>query len=149
LKPPPAETCTSRSAAETVRIAKAYAKSLAPGDCVALVGGLGAGKTTFVRGLAEGLQVEATVSSPTYLIVQEYPGPVPLFHMDAYRLGGADDLLDVGFEHYLGAGGVVAIEWGDKVSALLPPHCRWIYFEILPDHTHRITLRPHVDRAVE
>jgi tRNA threonylcarbamoyladenosine biosynthesis protein TsaE len=74
---------------------------LAPGSVVALYGGLGAGKTAFVRGLAEGLHITAAVSSPTFTIVNEYRGEIPLFHFDMYRLGGPDELFEIGWEDYL------------------------------------------------
>jgi tRNA threonylcarbamoyladenosine biosynthesis protein TsaE len=131
----------TRSAEETVQLGQAFARTLKSGDCVVLVGDLGTGKTTFVQGVAEGLHVDITVSSPTYLIVQEYAGNIPLFHMDAYRLNSADDLFEIGFEEYLHAGGVVIIEWGDRIKEALPDHSQWIYFETQPDQSHLITFR--------
>ena len=104
------------SEAGTERAGEALAAYLHPGDVVALYGGLGAGKTAFVRGLARGLGVHARVSSPTFTIVNEYPGPVPLFHFDMYRLGGADELFEIGWEDYLVRGGVCAVEWSENVE---------------------------------
>jgi len=118
------------NAESTIELGKQYAHQLAPGDCLVLVGDLGAGKTTFIQGLAVGLGVTAPVNSPTYLIVQEYEGKVPLFHVDAYRLHSASELEDIGFDEYLNAGGIVAVEWGDKVPQALPKHSRWIVFDI-------------------
>ncbi len=118
------------SAEATIELGKQYAHQLAPGDCLVLVGDLGAGKTTFIQGLATGLGVKSPVNSPTYLIVQEYEGQVPLFHVDAYRLHDASELEEIGFDEYLNAGGIVAVEWGDKVPQALPKNSRWIVFDI-------------------
>ncbi len=95
------------------------AKELRPGDVVALFGGMGAGKTAFVRGLARGLGISAPVTSPTYTVVNEYAGDVPLFHFDMYRLGGEDELFDIGWEDYLSRGGVCAVEWSENILPAL------------------------------
>ena len=93
---------------------------LAPGDVVAFTGDLGAGKTAFTRGLARGLGIGARVTSPTFTIVNEYEGGrLPLFHFDMYRLGAADELFDIGWEDYLGRGGVCAVEWSENVDEAL------------------------------
>ncbi len=126
------------TAEDTQALGRAIAARLGPGDCLALVGELGAGKTTFVQGLAEGLGVSKRASSPSYLIVQEYPGPVPLFHVDAYRLSNAEELVEIGFEEYLTAGGVVAVEWADRVAAALPPGAHWLKFELVEGQARRI-----------
>lgn len=107
---------TTRGPMETEAFAEKLGKRLQSGTVLALFGDLGAGKTTFVRGLARGLGVIGGVSSPTYTIVNEYPGPIPLFHFDMYRLGSADELFEIGWEDYLGRGGVMAIEWSERVE---------------------------------
>ena len=113
------------SAEETVELGKRLALRFEVGDCIALVGELGAGKTVLVRGLAVGLGVadERLVSSPTYVLVQEYAGRVRLYHVDLYRLTAAEDeLADLGIEEML-ADGVVVIEWADRAAGTLPrPH---------------------------
>lgn len=87
-----------------------------PGDVLAYYGDLGAGKTAFTRGLASGLGVTETVTSPSYTIVNEYlSGRLPLFHFDMYRLGSADELFDIGWEDYLARGGICAVEWSEGV----------------------------------
>lgn len=104
------------SAAETEAAAARLAAHLRPGDLLLLVGPLGAGKTTFVRGLARGLGVAGDVMSPTFQLVRLYPGPLPLAHADLYRLGSSAELGDLGLDDLLDAG-VVAIEWGDRLAA--------------------------------
>lgn len=106
----------SQSQEETEALGARVAASLpAGGTVIALYGELGAGKTAFVRGLAKGLDVEETVVSPTFTIVNEYTGRRELFHFDMYRLGSADELFDIGWEDYLGRGGVCAVEWSENV----------------------------------
>lgn len=110
----------SYSTAQTEQFAATLAKKLQPGDVIALRGGLGAGKTAFTRGLACGLGITEPVTSPTYTIVNEYlSGKLPLFHFDMYRLHSSDDLFDIGWEDYIGRGGVCAVEWSENVSDVL------------------------------
>ena len=110
----------THSPAETEAFGAALAARLRPGDVLALRGGLGAGKTALVRGLAAGLGVTERVTSPTYTIVNEYlSGRLPLFHFDLYRLHGADALYDIGWEDYLDRGGVCAVEWSENVAEAL------------------------------
>lgn len=110
----------SRSEAETVKIARGFAKELKAGDIVALRGELGAGKTAFVKGVAEALGAECAVSSPTFTIVNEYPGEMTLYHFDAYRLEGVGtDSLDWLDDYFFG-GGVCLIEWAENIESVLP-----------------------------
>lgn len=111
----------SHSVSETEQIAQQFAASLHPGDVVAYSGDLGAGKTAFTRGLARGLGYTGRVTSPTFNIVNEYNGPVPLFHFDLYRLEGEEDLFDIGWEDYLTRGGICAVEWSQRAPGVLPP----------------------------
>ena len=110
----------SHNEAETEALGAALASRLRPGDIVAYTGALGAGKTAFTRGLARGLGCAGRVTSPTFTIVNEYGGPVPLFHFDMYRLSGEDDLFAIGWEDYLDRGGVCAVEWSERVRDALP-----------------------------
>lgn len=98
------------------------AKRLKAGDIVALSGGLGAGKTTLVKGIAKGLGVKnyRYVNSPSFVLVKEYKGRVPLFHFDIYRLNNLKDIEEIGYEDYLARKGVVVIEWSEKMSCILP-----------------------------
>ncbi len=95
-------------------------RRLAPGAVLAFFGGLGAGKTAFIRGVARGLGISARVTSPTFTIVNEYPGIIPLFHFDMYRLGSSDELFEIGWEDYLERGGVCCVEWSENVEDALP-----------------------------
>ena len=118
---------TTHSADETQALGKKLAESLRPGDVIAYFGDLGAGKTAFTRGIAEGLGVSEQVTSPTYTIVNEYlSGRLPLFHFDMYRLGSSDELFDIGWEDYLARGGVCAVEWSEQVSGALPEDAVWV-----------------------
>lgn len=105
----------SNSEKETEEIGAAFAKDLPGGTVVAMYGDLGAGKTAFVRGMARGLGLNAHVSSPTFTIVNEYPGERELIHFDMYRLSSADELFDIGWEDYLNRGAICAVEWSENV----------------------------------
>jgi len=122
----PMETRATNSPDETLAFGRRFAERLGAGDCVGLIGDLGAGKTLLVRGIAEGLGIGDTrlVSSPTYVLVQEYPAAVPVFHVDLYRMSNPNaELDDLGLEEML-AEGVVLIEWADRATAALPQN-RW------------------------
>ena len=106
----------TNSEQETEAAGAALARELTPGDVVAMYGDLGAGKPAFVRGMARGLGLSCHVQSPTFTIVNEYEGDVPLFHFDMYRLSGAEELFDIGWEDYLDRGGVCAVEWSERVE---------------------------------
>ena len=110
----------SRGVEETEALGERLGARLSPGDVVAFTGGLGAGKTAFTRGLARGLGCTGRVTSPTFTIVNEHQGRVPLFHFDWYRLGGEEELFDIGWEEYLARGGVCAVEWSERAPEALP-----------------------------
>ena len=106
----------SHSAEETERFGEALAQELRAGDVLAFTGSLGMGKTAFTRGLARGLGCRGRVTSPTFTIVNEYEGDIPLFHFDLYRLGSSDELFDIGWEDYVNRGSVCAVEWSENVQ---------------------------------
>jgi len=106
---------------ETIREGEKLGRMLKPGEVVALCGNLGAGKTAFTRGLATGLGIKANVTSPTFTIVNEYPGDIPLFHFDMYRLESESELFDIGWDDYHDRGGVCVVEWSEKVPGAFPP----------------------------
>ena len=109
----------SHSPDETEAIGELLGQKLKPGTVLAYLGDLGMGKTAFTRGLARGLGCPGRVTSPTFTIVNEYEGRIPLFHFDMYRLTDADDLFDIGWEDYLDRGGVCAVEWSENVADAL------------------------------
>lgn len=116
----------SHSETETEAAGQALAAKLRPGDVVAYRGDLGAGKTAFTRGLARGLGCHGRVTSPTFTIVNEYEGPTPLFHFDLYRLGGEEELWDIGWEDYLARNGVCAVEWSEIAPGSLPENTVYV-----------------------
>ena len=123
------------SPTETEALGEKLAQKLRPGAIIAYEGDLGAGKTAFTRGLARGLGVQESVTSPTYTIVNEYTsGNMPLFHFDMYRLHSADDLFDIGWEDYLERGGVCAVEWSEQVPGALPEDAVHVVIQRHPDH---------------
>jgi tRNA threonylcarbamoyladenosine biosynthesis protein TsaE len=116
---------------ETRIIGSESVRNMPAGTVLSLIGDLGAGKTEFVKGLGIGLGIEGEVTSPTFTILHEYRGGrLPLFHMDFYRLREERELDEIGFDEYLRAGGVCAIEWGDKFSDRLPPDSLKVFFSI-------------------
>lgn len=131
--------CVTQNEEETEACGEMLATRLVPGDFVALWGDLGAGKTAFVRGLAGGLGCEG-VSSPTFTIVHEYEGRIPVFHFDVYRLEDENDLYDIGYEDYLRRGGVIAMEWPEIVPGVLPGSRYDVYLEKQSDFLRRIRI---------
>lgn len=130
----------SYSEADTVKIGKTLAANLEPGTVVAMYGDLGSGKTAMVRGMAQGLGLNARVSSPTFTIVNEYLGEIPLFHFDMYRLGDADELFEIGWEDYIQRGGICAVEWSENVEEAFYSDTVRVYFEKIDDTTRRIRI---------
>ncbi|HHU05589.1 MAG TPA: tRNA (adenosine(37)-N6)-threonylcarbamoyltransferase complex ATPase subunit type 1 TsaE [Clostridiales bacterium] len=112
-------TIYTKSERETRELGQRLAKHVRPGMVLALYGDLGAGKTALVRGLAAGMGLKARVTSPTFTIVNEYQGEIPLFHFDMYRLTGSEELFEIGWEDYLSRGGVLAVEWSENVEDAL------------------------------
>jgi tRNA threonylcarbamoyladenosine biosynthesis protein TsaE len=111
---------TSRSAATTRALGGRLGAAAGPGDVIALVGPLGAGKTELARGIARGLGVDGPVASPTFILVAEHRGRVPLFHVDCYRLRGAADALAAGILDERALEGVTVVEWADRLGEALP-----------------------------
>ena len=109
-----AKTFTTFNEQATRALGRILATLLHPGDIVLLVGELGSGKTCLAKGLALGLGVKENVLSPTFTLLREYSGRIPLYHLDAYRLEGPWDLFDIGVEDYMEGDGVVLVEWGDR-----------------------------------
>jgi len=130
----------TNSEAETIREGENLGRTLESGAIVALYGDLGAGKTAFTRGLAAGLGIHMSVSSPTFTIVNEYPGDIPLFHFDMYRLENENELFDIGWDDYLVRGGVCAVEWSEKVPGAFSPDTIVVGIENLGNDTRRLKI---------
>ena len=114
------KTFITKSEEETFNLAKEFAQKLSAGDVICLSGDLGAGKTVFAKGLCEGLNVNDCISSPTFTIVNEYEGKLPVFHFDMYRIEDEDELIEIGYDEYLSSGGVCIIEWPENIKYSLP-----------------------------
>ena len=130
----------THSEAETEALGASFARGLPAGSVVAFYGELGSGKTAFVRGMARGMDIDTPVSSPTFTIVNEYIGPRSLFHFDMYRLGSAEELFDIGWEDYLGRGGVCAVEWSENVPGAFEGDELRVVFRKLSDTEREITM---------
>ena len=128
----------TKSAEETVELGKRIGVFLVPNDVVALVGPLGAGKTTLIQGIAEGAGVKDYVTSPTFIIINEYQGRVPFFHVDLYRLEDVGEIEDLGIGEYFERGGVCVIEWAEKLKELEPKSCHEIEMEIVSETERKI-----------
>ncbi len=126
---------------ETVALAKSLVSLLRPGDLLVLSGQLGSGKTVFVRGLATALGIdEKLVNSPSFTIVNEYPGERPLYHLDLYRLMDTNELYEIGWDEYLSRDGLVAVEWGEKAGEFLRGRYYQVDFKILNESDREIEI---------
>jgi len=142
-------TILSNSEAETILEGEKLGGRLLPGAVVALYGELGAGKTAFTRGIAAGLGIGMNVSSPTFTIVNEYPGKTPLFHFDMYRLENEGELFDIGWDDYLERGGVCVVEWSEKVPGAFLPDTVFVEFENLGGDVRRLKIASDLNDEVE
>lgn len=130
---------------ETLEIGRLLGENAAPGEVYALIGDLGAGKTVFTKGFAQGLGIEEPVNSPTFTILQIYEeGRIPLYHFDVYRIEEPEEMEEVGFDEYIDGDGVCLIEWAGRIGDLLPPDVTVVRIEKNldrgPDY-RRITVR--------
>ncbi|HIS72202.1 MAG TPA: tRNA (adenosine(37)-N6)-threonylcarbamoyltransferase complex ATPase subunit type 1 TsaE [Candidatus Scatomorpha pullicola] len=130
----------THSERETEDAGAAFAAEIPDGTVVAMYGELGAGKTAFVRGMARGMGLDCRVNSPTFTIVNEYLGERTLLHFDMYRLGGADELWDIGWDDYLERGAVCAVEWSENVAGAFTGDELTVRIEKLSDTDRRITI---------
>jgi len=136
------QTVQSGSPGETIEIAKAYAKGAESGDVICLKGNLGAGKTQFVRGFVQGLGISGdVVSSPTFTIINEYEGELPVYHFDCYRLERVEEAIEIGAEEYLYGDGVCIVEWPDRIRDLLPPTSKHVTFSITGKNKRNISFQ--------
>jgi tRNA threonylcarbamoyladenosine biosynthesis protein TsaE len=134
------ETVISRTAEETQAAGERLGVRLEAGAVVACIGELGAGKTCFLQGLARGLGVRSAVTSPTFVLVNEYAGRRRVYHLDAYRTDSLTELLDIGIEEFLHGDGVTVIEWADKLLPLLPPSTITVTITGLGDEPRQIVM---------
>lgn len=116
----------TQSTEETSKIGEQLGKLVDIGNIICLSGDLGAGKTAFTKGLAKGLGVGDYVTSPTYTIINEYEGRLPLYHFDVYRLNDVEEMYELGYEEYFFGDGVVVLEWADIVKEIIPKERLWI-----------------------
>lgn len=131
---------TTGDASETEMIGRDLARILGAGDIVALYGPIGSGKTCFVRGLACGLGCSQKVKSPSFSLINEYSGNLPLYHIDFYRLEKEAEIIDLGWIDYLDSDGVVAIEWAERVRNILPPNRFDVYLTFLGPGERRVEI---------
>ena len=131
----------SDSTLKTEEFAEKIGKSLRGGTVIAFFGGLGAGKTSFTRGLARGMGIKSDVSSPTFAIVNDYGGNPPLVHFDMYKVETWDDLYSSGFFDYLDMGAVLAVEWSENIENALPESTYFIEINRIDDTTREIIIR--------
>lgn len=140
----------SESADETSNLGRALGASLVDGIVIALVGPLGAGKTQFVKGVAvgNGLGDPADATSPTFTLVNEYPGSLRLYHLDTYRLQGPDDFVALGVDEMISSGSAVVVEWADRVRAVLPDDLLWVEITPLTETCRRLDVHATGDTAL-
>jgi tRNA threonylcarbamoyladenosine biosynthesis protein TsaE len=136
------------NATSTTEFGRRLGALLFPGAVVALVGPLGAGKTHLVRAIGEGLRLRdpRIVTSPTFGLIHEYPGRIPIYHFDVYRLRTTSEFLDLGVNEYFESGGVCLIEWADKVMSSLPLEYLLIEFEVTGETTRQMKLTANGER---
>lgn len=132
---------TTKNELETIEIAQNFEAEKFPNMIICLDGELGSGKTVFTKGIANALGIEETITSPTFTIIKEYDGELPLYHMDVYRLDGNLDGVDV--EDYFNKGGVVVIEWAETIKRILPDERLDIKFKILDENKRLLIFQPH------
>ncbi|GHU53972.1 tRNA (adenosine(37)-N6)-threonylcarbamoyltransferase complex ATPase subunit type 1 TsaE [Clostridia bacterium] len=128
----------SHSEKETYEFAKNMAKNAKAGQVYCLSGGLGAGKTVFAKGFAAGLGIDVPVTSPTFTIINEYIGELPLYHFDVWRVTDPDEMYYTGFEDYFYGGGVCLVEWAELVRVVIPDFAIWIKINNVGENTREI-----------
>lgn len=131
----------SSSEQETRELGKRMSQQVTPGTVISLRGSLGAGKTVFAKGFAEGLGITEAIVSPTFTLVQEYDGRLKLYHLDLYRLSGEDEFESMGGEDFLYSDGVALIEWSEKIEDMLPDDTIFINITINEDLTRSIEIK--------
>lgn len=133
---------TTTSPEQTIARGRSFVETLSAGDVVCLKGDLGAGKTHFVKGMAEGLGIDGDdVSSPTFTLINEYYGDKTLYHFDCYRMESPREALEIGAEEYFYGEGVTVIEWPERIISLIPSNAIWISIEAPDKNTRKFVIR--------
>ena len=138
---------TTNSELETIELAQNFESEKFPNMIICLNGELGSGKAMFVKGIANALGIQDTITSPTFNIIKEYDGELPLYHLDVYRLDG--DTNGVGIEEYFSKGGVVVIEWADTIKSILPEERLDIKFKVVGENKRVLVIMPHGQKYEE
>jgi len=142
-------TFTSESAAETAGLGETIGRLLRKGDVLLLQGPLGAGKTVLTQGIARGLGIEGSVTSPTFILVGQLLGRLPLYHVDLYRIEGAVEAENLGLDDYFFGDGVTVVEWPDRAPGVMPPDRLHVLLDHAGDNQRRIVLTAHGRRYEE
>ena len=127
----------TQSFEETVEFGKKLGYILKPGDIICLSGDLGTGKTALTNGIAKALGIDSYITSPTFTLVNEYEGSIPLYHFDVYRISDPDEMFDIGFDEYINGEGITIIEWGEQIN------------EILPEEIIRVNIKKNLDKGLD
>lgn len=135
---------TTRNERETIELAQNFESEKFPNMIICLDGELGSGKTIFTKGIANALGIDQNITSPTFTIIKEYDGELPLYHMDVYRLNGNID--GIGIEEYFNKGGVVVVEWAETIKEILPKERLDIKFRIVDENRRLLILKPYGKR---
>ena len=138
---------TTRSELETIELAQNFESEKFPNMIICLDGELGSGKTVFAKGIANALGIEENITSPTFTIIKEYEGELPLYHMDVYRLDGVVD--GIGIEEYFTKGGVVVIEWAESIKDILPKERIDIKFKVIDENKRVLVIKPYGQKYID
>ena len=139
-------TIITKSPEETKKLGKEVSKLVKPGDLLAFYGELGAGKTCFIQGISRGLKVKDYVTSPTFTIINEYQGKIPIFHFDLFRLNNAEEILELSYKEYFYGEGLTVIEWAEKIEQFLPKEHLKIDIKFKDRYQRTISFIPQGDR---
>jgi tRNA threonylcarbamoyladenosine biosynthesis protein TsaE len=139
----------SKSPEETQRLGIELGRIAQPGDLFMLVGELGAGKTCLTQGIAWGLDIAGYATSPTFVVINQYMGRLPLYHIDLYRLDSIEEVVDIGLDDYLYGNGVSVVEWADKAMNVLPPEHLLVEINYVSDSARNLVLNPSGERYIE
>jgi len=140
---------TTHSPEQTLALGKRLGEIARPGDVILLVGKLGAGKTCLTQGIARGLGIDDYAASPSFVLVRELYGRLPLYHMDFYRLDNIEEIAELGLDEYFYGRGVSVVEWAEKDLSLLPPENLLIEMEYIDESERRLRLKPSGKRYRE